>query len=257
MRKERQRISGQELLWGLLLVLYGGLFGYLLLSGRLRELMHPRMTVFVIIGFVLLLFLAGFQLARALRGDEVRSGRPAVALFLLPFAAVPFFLTSSSTTLAATGQLSLSRGSTAARPAAPAAGATARIPATGDIVLDEDNYYAVYNAIYDDPQKYAGRRITVSGFTDRDAPGLAAGDFVTARELMWCCAADASTIGFITRLPEGTLPARDDWVLVKGTLGTIDFRGPNATSRSTVPLLTVDTLQHMESPDFAFVYAAF
>ena len=256
MREQLRKISIDELLWGLVLASYVGLFGYLLFSDRLRELMHPRMTVFVLIGFVILLFFAGFQLAGAFSVRATKRQRPAIALFLLPFISVPFFLTSSVTTLAAADKLAISQVATAA-PHTPSAAAAALIPAAGTIVLNETNYYAVYNAIYDNPQKYAGRRVTVSGFAYRDAPNLGTGEFVTARELMWCCAADASIIGFITRMPPGTLPLRDDWVSVSGTLSVTSFRGPNTDSTSSVPLLTVDLLQHMESPDFSYVYPVF
>lgn len=254
MRKSWNRTGPGELLWGLILVLYAGLFGYLIFSGRLRELVHPRMNGFVLAGFGFLVLFAVVQLAGVFKGRRTGRERAVIALFLLPFVSVPFFLNSSSTTMASQGQLTLSQKSASSGPAAIASKVARLIPSEGTIMLDDENFYDVYNAIYDNPKKYEGRKVTVSGFAYRDAPNLGSKEFVTARNLMWCCAADASIIGFLTLLPDGTLPSRDDWISISGTLGVTKFKTPNADTASDIPLLTVDLVQHEEAPAFAYIY---
>jgi putative membrane protein len=215
------------------------------------------MTGFVLAGFGFLVLFAIVQVAGVLTGRRSGRERGVIALFLLPFVAVPFFLTSSSATMASQGQLTLSPKLASARPAAGGSKSALLIPPDGTIVLDDENFYGVYNAIYDNPKKFEGRRVTLSGFAYRDAPNLGSGEFVTARNLMWCCAADTSLIGFLTRLPAGTLPSRDDWVSLSGTLGVTSYKTPSAGTASDVPLLTVDLLQHEEAPSFAYVYPTF
>ncbi|HEY9595171.1 MAG TPA: TIGR03943 family protein [Spirochaetia bacterium] len=250
-------------LWSLVLLVYAGLLLYLVASDRLRELMHPRMTPFVIAGLVLLLLFAVNHVRGLIVGTAIPRARRVVAFLLLPLAAVPVALTSSSASLADEGRFSI--GAVGAGPGGPftAAGFSSAkkpassIPTRGTIVLDEENYTAFYNAIYDDPQKYAGRTVTVTGFVYRGAPLTRRGEFVTAREMMWCCAVDVATIGFISRLSDGEAPPENEWVSVTGVLGVTDFVKPGSDGGSRVPYLAVTTLRHMETPDFTFVYPSF
>lgn len=261
MRRKPNVVDGA--LWSIVFLAYAVLLFYLVAFGRLRELMHPRMTPFVIAGLVLLVLFAANQIRGLIAGSSASSHRYVVAFLLLPLAAVPVALTSSSASLAGVDRLSI--GAVAAGRSGPpqirrvslGAQSPPSIPARGAISLDERNYTVFYNAIYNDPQKYAGRTVTVTGFVYRGAPLTGRGEFVTARELMWCCAVDVATIGFISRLSAGEAPPEDEWVSVTGVLGVTDFVKPGGRSASRVPCLLVKTLRHMETPDFTFVYPFF
>lgn len=245
----------REMVWAMVLLAYTVLFVYLLLSGRIRDLVHPRFVPFTIMGAIGLALLSGAQLASVARGRRQRSPRSVLALFLLPFVAVPLFVGSSSSTLA--GDTNVTIASAFPSPTgASQSGPTAPIPATGPIVLDRENYYSVYTAIYGAPATYAGRRVTVTGFVYK-SPITGPGRFLTARELMWCCAVDVATIGFLSDFGGRSVPAADTWVTVSGTLATTTMTMPDGPGPSTVPLLLVDTLRVMKSHDFTFVYPTF
>jgi len=251
-----RRFSPQELLWAGVLLAYSVLFGYLLVSGRIRDLVHPRFVPFTVMGALCLLLLSGAQIASAVRRRQPRPPRSVLALFLLPFVAVPLFVASSSSILAGDANVTIASAFSSAAGVSGVASA-APIPATGPIVLNRENYYSVYTAIYDSPAAYTGRRVTVTGFVYKSPLVQGPGRFLTARELMWCCAVDVATIGFLSDFSGGTIPAADTWVTVSGTLATTTMTLPEGNGPSTVPLLLVDTLRVMKSHDFTFVYPTF
>lgn len=253
MKKAAFTVDG--ILWFLVLLAWAGLFLYLVAFDHLRDFMHPRMTPFAIAGLAVLLLFVVNHVRAVAAGAAAPRTRLAVAFLLLPLAAVPVALGSSSTVLADDGRFTIGSFKSGTPPAARKSAQS--IPPQGPITLNEENYMAFYNAIYDDPQKYAGRTVTVTGFVYRGAPLMRRGEFVTAREMMWCCAVDVATIGLISRLSTGEAPPEDEWVSVTGTLDVTDVVMPGGGSGSHVPCIEVTTLRSMETPDFTFVYPSF
>ncbi|HUW41808.1 MAG TPA: TIGR03943 family protein [Rectinemataceae bacterium] len=254
-------------LWLAALVGYAAYFAYLLLSGGLWNLVSPRMTVFVAIGFAILLLLIAVQLRRLVVGGPGAALKPGLFLFLVPFAFLPFALNDNPAVLAMNGGISLREGgpridlttrlqkavnpflpAPKPPPSPPKGGA---VPLTGPIVLDQSDYYAVYQELYDSPAAFAGRTIEASGFVYPE-PGRR--DFIVARELMWCCAADAVGIGFVTHPGASAPPEGSAWVSVRGILGTTTYADRGTGLSSIVPMIRVESMDRMKEPDFAFVY---
>ncbi|HTU02983.1 MAG TPA: TIGR03943 family protein [Candidatus Sulfotelmatobacter sp.] len=257
----------RDWLWLFVLTGYAGYFGYLLFSDKLQDLVSPRMTVFVVVGFatlVLFVVVRAAGLARRRPASPLKSG---FILFVAPFLFVPFTVNPNS------ALLSLNRGvlldqngpridlttklQAAVNPFVPEADpkpvpSDGPIALSGSIVLDRKNYYAVYQELYSNPDAFVGRTIRVSGFIYHYGTGTS-GRLIVARELMWCCAADAVTIGFITQPTEAAL-SDAEWVAVSGTLATTTYANPYTHLSTTVPLIKVDRIDPMKGPDFAFVY---
>ena len=241
-----------EALWTLVLAAYAALLAYLLLTGRLTDLVHPRMTPLVAVALVLLLLLAVAQGRSFLAGRRVNQRRPLLALFILPFMAVPLFLRSTGNAKVEAQDLSISAAFAPSAVAAPRV--PADIPSSGPIVIDQDNYYRFYRTILSRPQAYTGRTLVVTGFVYHAPQLKGATRFLTARELMWCCAVDVTTIGFVSDLEQGTVPPEDSWVMARGTLETTTVDSPDGSGPTVVPLLRVNTLQTMEGYDYTYVY---
>ncbi len=255
-------------LWFLVLIGYAGYFGYLLFSGKLEDLVSPRMTVFVVVGFVtLVLFVVvrGVGLVSRAPASPLKSG---FILFLAPFVFVPFTLNPNSALLSLNRGVLLDQDSpridlttklqAAVNPFLPNADPkpvpkNGPIPASGPIVLDQRNYYNVYQELYTNPDAFVGRTIRVSGFIYHYGTGTS-GSLIVARELMWCCAADAVTIGFITQPAEGVALRDAEWVAVSGILATTTYANPYTRVTSIVPLIRIERIDPMKGPDFAFVY---
>jgi putative membrane protein len=82
---------------------------------------------------------------------------------------------------------------------------------------DDASYWALYNRIYDHPQEATGHQIQIQGFVYRES-SWPAGEFLVARQLMWCCAADMGIVGFRVQAQGQVIPAESQWVEVRGEL---------------------------------------
>jgi uncharacterized repeat protein (TIGR03943 family) len=106
----------------------------------------------------------------------------------------------------------------------------------------DDDYWQVYNLLYDTPGYYSGREITLAGFIFRDKhfPEHVA---LVGRNLMWCCSADMGLIGFMASggnldsLPAGT------WVEIRGVLDVIPFDVAKDGKTKPVPLIKIAALR--------------
>jgi len=255
-------------LWFLSLAGYAAYFGYLLISGRLEDLVSPRMTPFVVIGFVTMCLFALVRLAALLRGPAAAPLGRGFLLFLVPFALLPFALNPNSALLSVNRGISLEQGAPAVdlttklqaavnpfmpkQPPKPVP-KNGAIPADGPIVLTQKNYYRIYQELYSNPQAFASRTIRVTGFVYRE-PGAPANRVILARELMWCCAADAVAIGFETDSKSASSLKNGQWLSVVGKLATTTYEDTYTHVRSTVPLVTAGHVDLMKGPDFAFAY---
>jgi putative membrane protein len=263
-----RRTGVKHWLWLLVLMGYAGYFGYLLFSGRLEDLVSPRMTPFVVIGFVTMCVFTCVRLAALLRGPAAASLGRGFPLFLVPFALLPFSLNPNSALLSANRGISLEQGAPAVdlttklqaavnpftpkQPPEPVP-KNGAIPADGPIVLSQKNYYRVYQELYSNPEAFASRTSRVTGFVYRQ-PGAPATRIILARELMWCCAADAVAIGFETDSASTASLKNGQWLSVVGRLATTTYEDTYTHVRSTVPLVTAVHVDLMKGPDFAFAY---
>jgi len=264
------RIGLKQLVWIATLTGYAGYFGYLVFSGRLEDLVSPRMTVFVVLGFITLVAFLLVPIIGLVRGSPQAPLKRGLILFLVPFAFVPFAMNPNSALLSLNRGVSLEQGQgppavdlttklhAAVNPFVPApkpkpVPKNGAVPSAGTIVLNRDNYYRAYQELYANPQAFVGRTISVSGFVYHD-PKAPAGRFIAARELMWCCAADAVAIGFMTSTSSPVKLASTQWVSIKGKLATTEYVDRFTQVKSTVPLIEVSSIEHLKGPDFVFVY---
>jgi putative membrane protein len=256
----------RRLIFPVVLGAYTLYFGYLLISGRLEDLVSPRMTIFVALGVAALAVLLAAQVYRLRTRTGAPHFRNGVLLFFVPLVLVPLTIRTNSALMVSSGGISLEQGGphidlttklhAAVNPFLPQPkpepiSPKGPIAEAGPIVLTKDNYYAVYNELYANPQAFSGRTIRASGFVfgDKSAPD----SFIMARELMWCCAADAVGIGFVTRLG-GPLPKSATWVAVSGRLATTPYVDRYTRVHSIVPMIEVTSIRTLEEPDFVYVY---
>ncbi len=129
----------------------------------------------------------------------------------------------------------------------------APIPETGTIELDARSYYDLYNQIYDDMHALEGRTIMVDGFVHFDT-SFAENELLVGRMLMWCCAADAVLLGFMSRLNGQALPSEDAWVTVTGSIELREFTNPHTGEKYEIPYVQVESISPTERPQFEYVF---
>ena len=100
---------------------------------------------------------------------------------------------------------------------------------TKHIQIDDTQLYSWMIEIMTNLQKYAGWTVTVTGQITKDPTIFEPGTFSPTRQLMTCCIADLSTVGF-TCLYNATDPfvdllKEDKWVTVTGIITEGTFNG--------------------------------
>jgi putative membrane protein len=226
---------------------------WLMEGGRISLILHPRMGAWVWAAGLVLLALALVQLARI--GLRPREADPPGFYLALLFAMAVVFLAASprDAGLAPRGEASGQSASEAIavqkafierRDKAEEETSTGPLPRV--IILDDGHYWGLYNRLYDDPLAAAGHRIEVAGFLVRDGR-LPPGSALVARNLMWCCSADMTQIGFIAEgegiesLPEGA------WVKATGSLSSLDFDFDGDGKPSPIPVISLDGLAPVQA----------
>ena len=112
----------------------------------------------------------------------------------------------------------------------------------GVIQLNENNYYIFLDDLYNNKDKYIGKEIEVDGFI-MHLKLLGPNQFLAARYLMSCCAADTSVTGFAV---ESKAPYPDNtWVKVRGKLTKMDDNGP---------YIKMTKIQRIAKPTDPYIY---
>ncbi len=117
----------------------------------------------------------------------------------------------------------------------------------GMIVVDTDNYITWMDDIYDNLEKYKGRRIQLTGFVYREDQ-YKESQFVSARLMMVCCAADLQTVGFLCKYENAAALENDTWVEIVGTIEEGEFDG------SPLAMVSVEQITPIEEPERSYVY---
>lgn len=115
------------------------------------------------------------------------------------------------------------------------------------IIMDNDNYVRWIQEIYDNIEKYIGKKIQVNGFVFKDEQ-FEGNEFVSARMMMVCCAADMQPIGFLCRYDNAAELKVDTWIRVYGTIAKGEFNG------NVIPVIEADKVENIEKPEFDYVY---
>jgi putative membrane protein len=213
-------------------VIFGSACLLLVATGRISAVLHPRMHPWIVTTGLLFLSMAAREIWRI-------HDAPRVALPILCYYALLFVILVTALYpdigRRATGMMVVKTRTAVAREA-PAP------PQSGLLAPDDDHYWSLFNAVYDDPRGYAGRQMTVAGFICRQ-PRFPDGVALVARNLIWCCTADKGLIGFMAAGGEISQAPPGAWVEVGGILDTISFDVAGRGSEKPVPIIRVQKIR--------------
>lgn len=244
-KRAQSRFPAEALLKSLLLLGFAAGFLAVYLTGGIRNYLNPRLDPFVLFAGLAFLLMAAVPLFH----PPARRGKARflpLLLFLLPVllllvrpaaAAAPESAGLSGTQIAglpAPNQIKNDWGSFTL--------------AGGTIELTDRNYMPVYDELDNHPEKYAGRRVECVGYVAKAGIGLPGDEFVAARDLMWCCAADLMTVGLPCRYAGAAGLPEKSWVRVTGTLAV------TALGEKAAPLLTNVTVTGISKPAVPYLY---
>ncbi len=122
------------------------------------------------------------------------------------------------------------------------------LPDTGDLTLDEHNFYDVVQLLHRYPDRYTGRTVSFQGYVAANGPdGL-----VVARDVVWCCLEHAERVGFLLRDPPAGL-AQGSWISVTAeVVPAAETNGMPVPNEVFVPARATD-IHPILRPRFEFV----
>lgn len=131
----------------------------------------------------------------------------------------------------------------------------AQLPADGPIVLENDTFDPVVQALWDDPASFQGRTVRLTGFVYR-RPEWNSRRFVAARMLIWCCVADAMVTGVLVDPGDhGDVPRDRQWIEIEGTLGVTDRFTAGSIEMVAVPTLTQIEWHQVSPPAQEYIFS--
>lgn len=115
------------------------------------------------------------------------------------------------------------------------------------INVNSKNFVFSIDEILDNPDKYVGHEIEITGFVYKDKT-LKENEFVVGRFMMVCCAADLQIAGIGCEGTNLESYPNDTWIKVKGKI-------KNDTSDGTAdPVIVVEHMEKDLQPDTSYVY---
>ena len=115
------------------------------------------------------------------------------------------------------------------------------------VTIDESNYTNSLTDIYLNIKAYVNRKISISGFAYH-LDTLEKNQFVIARLVITCCAADAAIVGLVCTIKKKREISFDNWYQITGTIQQLSHRD------EIVPQIVVSSIQPIEKPEVIFVY---
>lgn len=117
----------------------------------------------------------------------------------------------------------------------------------GSIIIDEKNYLYMIGKINEERDVFKGKNIVLEGFIFKNG-GFKNDEFITSRFVMKSSAMDTEIVGMFCKYKDAFKFKINDWVRVEGT---IDYE---ETSEGGITVLKVKKVQKVEKPQNGYIY---
>lgn len=266
----KKRINIEAALEITVLLGFATFFLIALRSGSVQYYVHPRIVPYMWFGaaaFVLVsLSMAGELFKPRRRNPRLLRYMIFIVPLLMAFMLPPKAKDTGSVALGSIGSSGKTGGSTAGSSSEseasgvypeediysrtyPNAGARdSRIDVSADMIeMNERNFVQWLQELYENGDRYEGKSIQIVGFVFKDKD-FQENQFVPARFMMSCCAADMQPVGLLCNYGNAGILERDSWVKVQGTVKSGEFQGER------VPMVEVERVEAAEKPKIEYVY---
>lgn len=107
------------------------------------------------------------------------------------------------------------------------------------ITISNENFGSWYDLFQDQPTRFSGYQVQLTGFVHRVPTTLQKNQFVVSRPLMTCCIEDISAFGLTAQYSKQAGLSENSWATFSGVLTTTKSK----VNGATVPLLKVDSVR--------------
>lgn len=262
-----RKFNINELLWFIILIGFSALLYYLLTTGNINIFIHPKMIKYIKGAFVGFIILSINQLSKifTFRGrSKVKiSYSLFILILILGFTTSTLALNSSIANMKEVnlgGALNSSTGKSENNQSQVKSELVYKSTVSVEdkynndlITFESDNYYRLLNYLNEDPKSYEGKNVVIEGFVFKDS-NFKPNEFVVARLIMVCCAADAQVVGLLSDYEKTAELEKDQWVRVEGKITYIDNADKKYGEDPKVPLINVSKVEKIEQPSNPYIY---
>lgn len=249
-----KKFNINEALWFIILLGFASYFFYLFMSGNIEIFIHPRMKKYAIFAFLVFCVLAYFQINKLFSySEEGQTIRKGYLIFLIPillgFIVNPKGLDPSIANkkglklVGPSGQnISIFKNNESDN----------NKSSEDDVIeVNEKNYLKIVEDMENNINKYKGKKIVISGFVFKE-DSFSEDEFVVARMLVSCCAADSEFIGLMCKW-DGSKELQDDkWVKIQGIIDVTNYK--DKENDRIIPAIRVNSIEKIDKPKNEYVY---
>lgn len=229
----------ENIIWTAILGILFLIITILNFTGKIYYFLHPRLFIYSLFATVMLFILFIFEIYKMLREKHHHHHKIKI---------IPYFMFLIFIFVAGVYQFENASSNIAKNKEANYSFSIMKRNATigdGVIEVDNNNYLDVLDELHRNLDNYIGREIVIDGFVFREKE-FDKNQFVVARMLVSCCAADAQIIGLLV---EDKSDFEDDvWVRVKGTVNKIDYHG------EIIPKIDAKSVDKISKPKEEYIY---
>ena len=119
--------------------------------------------------------------------------------------------------------------------------------------INDAQYPETYAKIRTNPQLYKGKKIAVKGFVYKSSD-YGKNNFLLARIYMYCCAADAEVVGYLSSWDKVNDLKSGEWLKATGIIDYKTRYEPLIKAKLTAPYLKIIKVEHIKQPEPQYVY---
>lgn len=250
MSSKKFNFNISEFTWCILLLAISFYFYKLISSKEIRMFISPTMNKYVMFASITLLILAIFQIPKIL---NTQNDRPKFGYLIF---GIPIIIGILVNPNGLTQQIADTKGVNVSQNTYQSSTKVQKEDSSKtkntEIVMTENNFFTFLNEIDDNPDKFKNYRITLTGFIYKN-DNIKANQFVIARMLMVCCAADTQIVGFLCDSSGQNLD-KNTWVQVTGILDTTNYIDNSSKQTSLIPLIKIQNIKKVNPPASKYIY---
>ncbi|OPJ58091.1 TIGR03943 family putative permease subunit [Clostridium oryzae] len=254
-----RRINKGNFAWFIVLLLFTSFLIYLLLSRKIYTFINPEMvkyTIFGLLGFVVLTTFQSKKIFDTHEEDNIKIG---YILFLLPlFLGITnrgfnVSIADKKNVTVAERQVSSRNAYKDHNVISTEENNKGNFIKDGKVRFNDKNYYHILNDISRNLDRYVNQKVEIVGFAYKDK-GFGKNNFVVARMLMTCCAADSQVVGIMCEYPYTGNIEKGTWVKVQGIINAKDYKSANGKTQYGMAVIEVKKIISVRKPASEYIY---
>lgn len=260
------------------------IIGWTIVSGRIGLFLHPRMRVFLYIGWAFLILLCLFNWYDLIQLEGFLSKKKMKLTVIIPYALFFIVMVSKPTNISADALQNKSTQFGEVKVTTSVESTTEEVPIkeleveVEETVIEEvkeevvedkptekikklileanpenDLFLDNVNTVYENPEAQVGNDIVLEGFVFR-SDGFQEDILVVGRLMITCCAADSSVVGIYVQSDEALTFETDSWIRVEGIVASAEIYDSASETYIEVYLIDEAVITQIEAYEDEFVY---